>query len=892
VSPFRQLVRGLRTLFDRPTADADVADEVQHYLEQATAAHAARGLSPDDARRAARLELGNVTGVREQVRGYGWENVVASLLAARDLRIAIRGFMRTPGFTITALLTLALSLGANLTIFAVIDSVLLRPLPFPGADRLIAVFNTYPRAGVDRDGSSVANYYERRGHIPAFSSVALYRYGAATVGASGATERTGVVRITPDFFTTLGVGPVRGRGFLEQEMDPGANDVVLLTDQYWRERFNGDTNVVGRTVRIDGVQKTIVGVLPRDFRFLSSKAALFLPLASSTEQRSSSERHSGSNSEMIGRLRDGVSIADAQSQIDAQNATLEENDPEAKAMADAGFRSIVLSLHGDHVASIRPTLLLLQSAVLLLVLIATVNLANLLSIRASARSKELMIRQSIGATRAHLMSQVLVETLTLTLAGGLLGLLVGAGGVRLIGVIGVDQLPLGAQVAFTVRVALVTLAAASLLGVLIAVPIAWLHVRGDLAASLKSESRGGTAARATTRVRSGFIVAQVALAFVLLSGSIMLGLSLERAMETPRGFQADRVSSGEISLPARTYATVPSLVAVTDRVVEAMRGQPGVIAVGVITNIPLSGNNIKSAVNARGYVPRAGESLRGHYSYGVTGDYFTALRIPLREGRYIGSADVQRAERVCVVDEDFARRYWPTGSAVGHQIFRGGDDTTDARAFTIVGVVGAVKQADVTEAQAQGAAYFPFQWRADGDLFIVTRTKQDPAAFATVMAKVVRTLDPDLSVARVQSMDARVSDSLGARRSSALLAMIFACVALMLAAIGTYGVLSYAVAQRRREIGVRLALGAQPRQIGSQFLTRGVSLLGLGVVIGLVGTWMVGRVMERVLFDVTPLDMTALAGATAIISVVSLAASVIPARRAARIDPLLALAAE
>jgi predicted permease len=892
MSPWRQLVRGWRVLTNRRVADEDVADEVEHYLEQAAAAHITRGLSPDDARRAARLELGNVTAVGEQMRSYGWENIVGSLLAANNLKIAVRGFVRTPGFTITALLTLALSLGANLTIFAVIDSVLLRPLPFPNADRLIAVYNTYPKAGVDRDGSSVANYFERRGRIPAFASVSLYQASAATVGDRGATERVDILRITPDFFVTLGVGPVRGRAFVEQEMTLGANDAVVVSDGYWRARLNGDTNAVGRSVRIDGVQKTVVGVLPHDFRFLSSKAALFLPLASEPEQRSSTQRHSGTNSEMIARLRPGASIADAQAHIDAQNAALERDDPEAKIMADAAFRSVVLSLHGDHVASVRPILLLLQAGVLVLVLIATVNLANLLSIRASARAKELMIRQSIGATWRHLRNQVLVETLSLTIAGGLFGLAAGAAGMRLIGVLGVDQLPLGSEIAFNLRTAIVTLTAASVLGVLIALPIAWLHVRGDIADSLKASSRASTAARAVTRFRNGFIVAQVALAFVLLAGSILLGLSLDRAMGAPPGFRADHVLSARLHLLGKSYPSLSEMEGFTDRLVDAMHAQPGVVAAGAITNIPLSGNNIKSAINVRGYVPRPGESLRGYYTYGVAGDYFTALRIPLREGRFITSADMHRDARVAVIDEDFARRYWPNASALGHQVFQSGDDGHADRAFTIVGVVGAVKQAEVTETQAQGAVYFPFSWRADRDLFLVARTVQDADAFGAAMTKVVRQLDPDLPVAGIRSMEARVSDSLVARRSPALLATIFASVALLLAAIGTYGVLSYAVAQRRREIAVRLALGAQSRQIGGEFLTRGLKLVATGLALGLAGTWMVGRIMARVLFDVAPFDVTAIVGTTSVISIVSLAASIIPARRAARVDPLIALSGE
>jgi hypothetical protein len=276
----------------------------------------------------------------------------------------------------------------------------------------------------------------------------------------------------------------------------------------------------------------------------------------------------------------------------------------------------------------------------------------------------------------------------------------------------------------------------------------------------------------------------------------------------------------------------------------------------------------------------------------VAGDYFAVLRIPLLEGRFIGSADMHRDARVAVVDEDFAKRYWPNASAMGHQVFQAGDDAHADRAFTIVGVVGAVKQAEVTETQAQGAVYFPFSWRADRDIFVVTRTAQDADAFGAAMTKVVHQLDPDLPLAGIQSMEARVSDSLVARRSPALLATIFASVALLLAAIGTYGVLSYGVAQRRREIAVRLALGAQPRQIGGEFVTRGMHLVGAGLAIGLTGTWMVGRMMARVLFDVAPFDATAVVGTTVVIGVVSLAASVIPARRAARIDPMIALAGE
>jgi predicted permease len=809
-----------------------------------------------------------------------------------DLRIAIRGFMRTPGFTATALMTLALCLGANLTIFAVIDSVLLRPLPFPAADQLVTVYNTYPKAGVLRDGSSVANYYERRGQLPALSHVSILRYGTAIVGEAGATERTDVIRASPELFATLGVGPVLGRAFNEEETTYRTDGVAILTDAYWRQHFGADPRVLGRTIRVDGLPKTVVGVLPAGFRYLSSDARIFLPLASNPEDRQSAQRHSGSNTHMIARLRPGASLAEAQSQIDAQNAMIERTNRDAKMMADAGFRSLVVSLRGDHVASIRPTLLLMQAGVLLLVLIGGVNLVNLLLIRASGRAREMAIRQSIGASRWDVARQVMTETALLAVAGGALGLAVAWGGIRLLDSLGVDRLPLGARVALDGRVALTGLAGAALLGLVIALPIAWFTLRGQLGEMLKSESRGGTTGRAAQRLRHGFIVAQVSLAFVLLAGSGLLALSLKRAMAVSPGFRPDHVLTGQLTLPWAHYQNILSLLAFSDRFEEAMRRQPGVSAVGAITNIPFSGNDIKSAIHVKGYVAQPGESVRGHYSYGVTGDYFAALGIPLREGRLLTAAAVHRGGRLAVVDEDFARRYWPTGSALGQQFFQGGGEKAPDEAFTIIGVVGAVKQRDITANDAQGAVYLPFVHRADHEIFVVARTSRPPESLAATMAKVVREIDPELPVDGLRSMEARITDSLIARRSPALLAGIFAGVALLLASVGTYGVLSYAVAQRRREIGVRMALGAQPRQIGSQFLSVGLQLLVAGTILGVVGTWAAGRFMQSMLFDVPALHLTTLAGTALVMGVVSLVASVIPARRAARVDPLIVLRAE
>jgi len=823
-----------------------------------------------------------------------------------NLRYAFRQFRKAPGFTLTALATIAICLGANLAIFAVINSILLRPLPFPQSDRLVTIYNTYPKAGVENDGSSITNYFERRGNIPALESLSIYMERSEVVGEPGSTEQVEVIRTSPDFFATLGVRPALGRSFTEEEWIQQGN-VVILTDAFWRERFHSDPKVLGRTTRINGIPKEIVGVLPPGFRFLSSEARLFVSMKFNEEQRSAKARHSGGGAvHMIARVKPAATIAEAQAQIDAHNSTVEKDNPEAKMMAEAGFRSPVLSLHADHVRSIRPTLLLMQAGVFFLLLIGAVNLVNLLLIRASARAKEMAIRQSMGASRRQIVGQVMVETVALTLSGGLVGLVAGAWGTRLLEILGANRLPLGARIEFDGWMAAIGLIASLVLGIVIALPIAWFNLSSHLANALQSESRSGTTSRGAQNLRHGFIIVQIALAFVLLAGAALLGLSLKKVMAVSPGFQPDHVLTGEFTIP---WQEDPNRhVQIGDRLLELIRQQPGVTAAGIITNMPLTGDDGKTAATPKGYLPPSGQSLQGHYSYGVTGDYFTALGIPLREGRFLTSEDSHRAERVCVVDEDFARRYWPNGGAVDQRIAQGGGtdanggalgqkishagETDEAKLFTIVGVVGSVKQAGLTEGPGQGAVYVPFAYRENSYYFVVTRTSQRPEAFAATLRKLVRAADPTLSIDNVRSMETRVADSLIARRSPALLAGIFAGVALLLAAIGTYGVLSYAVAQRRREIGIRMAVGAQRYQIRRQFLSLGLRLLAAGTILGLLGAWWAGRAMQSILFDMPTLPVAALVATALVMTAVSLIACLIPARRATRVDPMVALRTE
>lgn len=883
---FRSL---LRALMSRRDFEAGMADELRFHIERYTEDLVRSGISLEEARRRARIEFGGVNSVKGECREARGLPVFDEL--GRELRYAIRLLRKTPGFTSTALLTTALCLGANLTIFAVIDSVLLRPLPFPEAGRLVTVFNTYPKAGVDRDGSSLTNYYERRGHIPAFSSLSIYRYGAAIVGEPGSTAREQIVQVSPDFFTTLGLRPVIGRAFTEAETTYQTDDVAILTDSYWREHFNADLHVIGRRIWVDALPRIVIGVLPRDFRFLSSEARLYFPLASRPEDRAPNRRHSGGNViQMIARLKPGATLARAQSQIDAQNARLELDDPQAKMIADAGFRSLVVPLHADQVAAIRPTLLLLQAGVLTLLLIGMVNLTNLLLIRAHGRSKELAVRRALGASRRYVVSEALVETTLLTLSGGLLGLAVGAGGIRLLAALGADRLPLGAYIVFDTRLALAALIAAIVLGVVLAIPIAWLNLQDQLTSPLQSESRGGTASRAAQNLRHSFVVAQIALAFVLLAGAGLLGLSLKRVTAVSPGFRPDHVLTGQITLPWKNYSDSAARLAFIQKLLEKVDQQPGVLSAGVVNNVPLSGINGKSAARVKGYVLRPGESLRANYAYNVAGDYFRAMGFSLIAGRLLTDSDSRRAERVCVVDDDFARHYWPHHSPLGHRLFQGSEPGPDAEAFTVVGVVGSVKQAGLTDDSAQGAVYYPYAFNTDDNIFVAIRTSLPPESLGLTLQRVVRQIDASLPVNNLRTMETRISDSLVARRSPALLAAIFSSIALLLTAIGTYGVLSYAVAQRRREIGVRMALGARPEQIRRQFFLLALRLLTGGIMLGIAGAWLTGRAIQTVLFHISALNWTTLGGAAAILVLVCLVACLLPAHRAARTSPMQALA--
>jgi predicted permease len=812
---------------------------------------------------------------------------VHPLFSLADLRQTLRRLARERGFTLTVLLTLALCIGANAAIFAVVDAILVRSLPFPHAEQLVTAINSYPGAGVERAGASLPNYYDRRVAIKAFASTAIQQGGSAIIGEAGAPNRVDRDRVSPEFFATLGVPLAMGRTFNDDEMFYKGSSVAIITDAFWRSNFNADPNVLGRKFQVDSLPVTVIGVLPRGFRYLSSKAQFFIPTASNQEDRGVDRRHSN-NFQLIARLAPGTSLAIAQAQIDAFNAQQIKDDPYSKLIVGAGYHTTVYSLHQDHVREIRPILLLLQGGVLFLLLIGGVNLINLLLIRASGRAKELAVRQALGASRRHVTREVMLETTLLAVGGGLLGLGGGAIGIRLLSVLGTDQLPLGATIAFDGRVAIVSLLVSLLVGVVLALPIIWFNLHGKLAPVLQAETRGGTVSRAAQRVRHGFIVAQIALAFVLLSGAGLLGLSLRHILATRPGFQPQHVLTGQIDLPWKNYPETAPKLAFIERLLPELRALPGVTSVGITSGLPFTGNVNNNATTVEGVELAPGDSIRAHYTMAAAGDYWQSLGIPLIAGRFLEEADNHREPHVCVVDEDFAQRYWPNQSALGHRIANG-PKIDEKSVHTIVGVVGRVKQNDLAEKGAQGTIYYPYITYSSSNFSVILRTPLAPEALGPMLKKAVLKLDPELPVDDLKAMQTRIDDSLVARRSPAVLAGIFAGVALLLAAIGTYGVLAYAVGQRRREIGVRMALGALPQQVLAQFLGLGVRLLCAGITLGALGAWATGRAMQSVLFGIGTVHVGVLVATAGVMIVVVLLAVFLPSRRASLVSPIEAL---
>jgi predicted permease len=884
MSPIRPILFRLQSFFRRRKIEAELSEEMRAHLEMATEANLAAGMPPEEARCAARREFGGVDQVKEAYRderGIPW---IEDIL--RDLRFSACSLLRDKGFATTALLILALCLGANVVIFSIVHCVLLQPLPFRDPDRLVAVFNSYPKAGIPNAGVSVPHYLERKSGIAAFADAGVIRYEADTINGSSAPERVDAAIATPSFFHVLGVDAALGRTFTEDEGVAGRNQVVLLSDGFWRRQFNADPSVIGRTLRLANRPFTIIGVMPPDFRFLSYDTKFWTPATFSDDDRRN--RHGG-GLEMVARLRPDATLVEAQAQIDALNEQTLKKDSFGKQVLSVGFHSTVRDLHADHVSELRPVLLLLQAGVLCLLLVGTVNLANLLMVRATGRTREYSLRQALGAGRWRLVRALLCESWLLSVTGGLLGIGLGASALRTIATLAGSLLPREVSPTLGVTVGFSALGMSLLLGLLLALPVIWLTMRGSLAVALTAESRGGTTARPVHRLRHALIIAQIALAFSLLSGTGLLGLSFTRVLAVKPGFRSANLLTGAVALPWDEYKEPKQRVAFISRLLTAVRTQPGVSAAAISQGMPFSNRVYAIAWEIAGATAAADEFIQeGMATYWISGGYFAALGVPLREGRALADDDAQLGRKVCVVDEEFAHRHWPRGGAIGHRIVLPVDPNQAEREyFTIVGVVGSVKKDDLADEGMRGALYLPI--KDPLEIMVALRTQQAPEAAGSALRAALQQIDPGLPATDVKTMETRINDSVSGRRTPLLLAAIFAGVALLLTAVGIYGVLAYSVAQRRREIGVRMALGARPEQILRQFLGLGVTLLAIGLPLGLVGAFLVGRAMAGLLFGTGPANPLVLCGTAVVLAAIAILACLLPARHAAGVSPAEAL---
>src|SRR4051812_32558154 len=713
-----------------------------------------------------------------------------------DLRFATRLLWKDRGFAATAIVTLAVCIGANAAIFAVVNSVLLQPLPVPHAEQLVHMYNAYPGAGLEegRGSTGVPDYYDRLRETDVFQEQALYNTRGVTLNGSGEAERIRAMAATPSLLRLLQVQPVRGRLFTEEEGEIGKTSKAILTYASWQQWFGGRDSAIGSDIRLGGTPFTIVGILPRGFSFLDPEVKLWMPVAFTAEEKSDDSRHSN-NWSYIARLKPGATVQQARQQIDALNARNLDRFPQLKQiLINAGFHTVVVPLQPFLVREVRSTLFLLWGGVVFVLLVGAVNVTNLMLVRSSARMKELATRHALGAGLSRIARQLLTETLLLALCGAGVGLALGYAGVKALTLFSLDATPQGTAVGINGTVIAFTLALALALTMIIGlIPILGLR-QMNLSQAFREEGRSGTAARGARLVRRALVTAQVAFAFMLLIGAGLLLASFQRVLAVNPGFDASHVLTGTVNPPSARYKGDDELRAYWNRLTDRVRALPGVQAAGITSNIPLSGDTNDSVILAEGYVMAKGESLISPFNTSVSPGYFEAMEIPIKRGRAFAASDDERAPKVAIVDERLAKRFWKGQDPIGRRMWKPESPQElstgpgpKTRFFTVVGVVGDIRTTGLTEKEPVGAYYFPFAQSVGRGMVLATRTAGDPAAMAGSIRDQVRQIDPELPFFAVKPMRARVDESLVNRRTPMLLASLFGGIALFLAAVGIYG---------------------------------------------------------------------------------------------------------
>jgi predicted permease len=815
----------------------------------------------------------------------------------QDMRYALRTLAKTPAFTVAALLSLAIGIGANTAVFSIVDALLLRPLPYQDAQRLVILWNRSPGLNIAEDWFSTAQYFDIKNGHHGLEQVAIAIGGNYNLTGWGEPERVGTIRISSNLLPMLGLKAELGRLFVPDEDLPGRSPTALLSYGTWTRRYGADPNILGKKIILNGASYEVAGVMPRSFSLPrevlptldgAEQAEIILPLPMPPDAAHDRD-HEDYN--IMGKLRPGVSVKEAQAEMDTITARLRRDFPE-QYPPNGGLTFSIVPLMEQVVGNVRRTLWLLLGAVGFVLLIACANVANLQLSRAVARQKEMAVRTALGATRARVVRQLLTESVLLALGGGLLGLALAYGGVRAIHVLGHHSVPRLASVGIEPFVLLYTFLISAISGILFGLAAAWRLSRLDLQTTLQDTSRGASGVSAIwgrgNNLRRLLVVSELALCVVLLISAGLLIRSFVRVKNVAPGFNPQNTLTFELTMNGARYKDKQAVLAGYHELWQRLDALPGVTSAGAVTSLPLSQMFAWGPITVEGRIPPAGEKFINADTRMVGGDYFQAMGVPLLSGRLFDEHDVLTNPRVALIDAYMARQLWPNQDSVGKRFHIGGIIETTSPWITIVGVVGQVKQYTL-DSDSRIAFYLPQTQYPTRAMNVVVRSGSDPAALAAAVKQQVHELDSDLPLYNVITMQSRLDESLAQRRFTMLLLGVFAAIALALATIGIYGVMAYLVSQGTRDIGIRMALGATPRSVLLLIVSKGMLLAVCGAVLGVAGAFGVTRLLRSLLFGVGATDAVTFVGIPSVLILVTLVASYIPALRASRIDPAQSL---
>ena len=872
-----------------PAHEAEIVEELAQHVEDVYERSIKTGAPAPEAKRIALLELDDdklrkeiqrsQKPFREQpVPGSGRSNVLADLL--HDLRYAARTQVKNPAFTIVAVIALALGIGANTAIFSVVNTVLLRPLPYKDPDRLVLVWEDNTKQGYPRDTPTAANFIDWRDQNQVFEGMAAFTPDNFNLTGIGDPERLQGRRISASVFQLLGVDPQIGRVFTSAEDQPGSERVVLLSYGLWQRRFGGDSSIVGKALSLNGRSYTVVGVMPAGFQFPSSADQVWVPIAFTPEEAADRTTH---YLKVLARLKPGVMLSQAQTDMSTIATRLQQQYPQSNT--DVG--AVVTPLQEYFVGDIKPALLILLGAVALVLLIACANVANLLLARAAVRQKEIAVRVALGARRWRLIRQFLTESVMLSTMGGVVGLVIAYGGLILLRSFIPENISQARQISIDFKVLGFTLFVSVATGVIFGLAPAIQAVRFNQSETLKEGGRDAATGGSGKRLRSLLVTVEVAISLVLLIGAGLLINSFLRLRNVDPGFRVDHLLTMKIVLPMPKYEDAERRSAFYQELVQRVEALAGVRSAAVTYS---EGSSIVIRIEGRPE-PAPGEQQPIVVTTIISPEYFDTMGIPLLKGRQITEQDTRTGPNVVVISETMARRYWPNEDAVGKRIALG-PIKTPRDWFQVVGVVKDIRQYGLT-IDPEPRMYFSHK---QTDFFppqdLLVRTDVDPASVASTVRNAVWAIDKDQPVSNIETMEEVLTDSIARQRFSMLLLAIFAAVALVLAAVGIYGVMSYSVAQRTHEIGIRMALGAQTGAVLKLAVGYGMKLVLTGIVVGLVAAFALTRVMSTLLFGITATDPTTFTLISLLLVLVAALASYIPARRATKVDPIIALRCE